>query len=317
VRRHGRSQEDRYRGGMRKGAVLLETGEYERARTTFHDVAKRVVDDEDRGRARVQEGRTLVRAGHVEEGLQLFREVLETNERKPVGGEAQLAIAQVYDEAGDRERALAEYELVKEQGTGHIASQTANARRAEIQRVLDLRAAIEDEDDPDRGKNRFLLAEQLLEKLGDVDAALVEYAALAEDSAGTALGARSLYAQAWVLENRLGRKEEADSLIFRLANGYAGTEVDAAARRRLGYPVCQRKPDRDIEMIFSVAHPLKADRLRTQKTRQGQPEQFDAFGNQIHAMFVRNHAQTKDKGAECLGCFGMIARAFDAQLGCK
>jgi TonB family protein len=222
---------------MRKGKALLDLGEYERAVTTFRDVAKRAVNRENRGEAMLMLGKALAESGDRDRAMAVFQEILTTYERQSVAADAQLEIARAYDEAGDLDEALAQYELVKEQGTGYEAWQIASTRRAEIQRMLDLRDAIADEDDPERPHNRFLLAEQLLERIGDVDAALAEYASLAEDSPDTEWGARALFAEAWILGNRLDRPDAADSVLFRLANYYTGTEVGTYARKRFGYPV--------------------------------------------------------------------------------
>lgn len=237
VRKNGRTPDERYRGGLRKGEAFLELGEYGRARETFEEVAKRTLDPDDRGHAMLMRAKTQLSAGNDDAAVDEFVEVIRDFERREAAADAQLEIAQWHDRNGRLEEALAVYEQVKDQGTGHPAWQTASERRTEIQRVLDLRAAVEDEADPDRNRNRFLLAEQLLEKIGDVDGALREYSALAVDAEGTEWGARALFAEAWVLENRRDNAAAADSLLFRLANYYAGTEVDGFARRRLGYPV--------------------------------------------------------------------------------
>jgi len=237
VRKHGRTPDERYRGGMRKGEALLELGEYERARKTFEEVGKKTLDLDDRGQAMLMRAKSQMAADNEEAAIDEMVGVIQDYERREAAADAQLEIAQWHDRNGRLEEALEVYDRVKDQGTGHPAWQTASARRNEIQRVLDLRSAVEDEADPDRHQNRFLLAEQLLEKIGDVDGALAEYASLAADADGTEWGARALFAEAWVLENRLGDQAAADSLLFRLANYYSGTEVDGFARRKLGYPV--------------------------------------------------------------------------------
>ena len=85
---------------------------------------------------------------------------------------------------------------MKDQGTGSDAWQKASERTTQIQRVLDLRAEIAAEDPVEVERKRFLLAEQFLEKIGDEEAALAEYASLAEDAEGTEWGSRALYAKA-------------------------------------------------------------------------------------------------------------------------
>lgn len=237
VRARAREPKDRYRAGMLKGETLMELGETKRAATTFEDVRKRTLDEEDRGKAVLMRGKARLAGGDLEGAMEVFREVLQTYERREAAAEAQLAIASLHDEAGDFEEALVQYELVKEQGTAFPAWQEASARRSEIQRVLDLREALADPADPEHDRNRFLLAEHLLERIGDVDGALAEYAALAEESPDSEWAARALFAQAWVREHRLGEPAAAESILFRIANYTRGSEVTTAARRRLGYPV--------------------------------------------------------------------------------
>jgi len=237
VRSGGREPKDRFRAGMLKGQTLLDLGETKRAATTFQDVAKRTLDEDDRGEAILMKGKAILAGGDVDGAMEVFAEILRTYERREAAAEAQLAIAQLHDHQGDFQKALEEYELVKEQGTGFDAWQEASERRAEIQRVLDLREAIADPADPDRVRNRFLLAEHLLERIGDVDGALAEYDSVATEAPDSEWAARALFAQAWVREHRLGQAAAAESILFRIANYTRGTEVTTAARRRLGYPV--------------------------------------------------------------------------------
>lgn len=236
LRKRGKTAEERFLGGMRKGEALLELGETGRARSTFHDVAKNAVNEERRGEALLAEAGAVAAAGDTVAAVTKYQEVLAAYPRKAAAAEAQFAIAKLKDDTGDLAGAREAYELVKEQGTGHEAWLRATGRITEIQQVLDLRAEVAEEG-PDRNRSRYLLAEQLLEKLGDVDGALAQYDTLATEAHRTEWGAKALYAKAWVLEHRLQRKDAADSALFRLANGYAGSEVDAFARRRLGYPV--------------------------------------------------------------------------------
>jgi TonB family protein len=237
VRADAKVPEDRYRGGMEKGRALIEAGEYERARTTFRDVAKRTLDEENRSEALLMMGKAIDASGDFDGAVEVYASLLEKYPRREVAAEAQYTIARHYDTAGDLERAAAEYELVKEQGTGHPASQDAAARQVEIQKVLELRTELAGESVEEPERKRFLLAETLLEKIGDPRSAVSEYRALAEDANGTEWGARSLLASAWVLEHKLDEPDTARALLFRLANTYSGTDADGVARQRLGYPV--------------------------------------------------------------------------------
>ncbi|MGH2571410.1 MAG: TonB C-terminal domain-containing protein, partial [bacterium] len=175
--------------------------------------------------------------GDVEGARRIWERIKHELPLSESAANAQLAIARTWDDAGDMERAAQEYDEVREQGTGFQAWQSASKRMAELQSVLDLRLAIEKDDDQDRDRKRYLLAEQLLEDVGDVDAALAEYESLADDAFGTEWGAKALYAEAWVLEHRLEKPDSAAVKFHRLANYYSGTEADRYARKRFGYPV--------------------------------------------------------------------------------
>lgn len=239
VRKKARLPEERFQGGLEKGKALLADKQYARARTTFDDLSKRAVNEKQRGEALLFRGRTLEAEGVRPSAFETYAQILEKMPRTEAAAEAQLAIAKAYDDDRDYLRAKEEYQKVNEQGTGFIAWRTASDRVKEIQRVLDLRSGIDndDEKEEERQRKRFLLAEQLLEKLGDVDGALIEYSSLAKDASGTDLGARALFAEAWLFENRLARPDTAEALLYNLVRDYHGTEVDRSARRRFGLPV--------------------------------------------------------------------------------
>ncbi len=237
VRKHGHTPLEEYRGGMKKGEALLQMEEYKRARVTFRDVAERTANEDDRGRAYLMEAKSLEASGDVEGARAKYKELIEEYPRRDAAAEAQFAYAKTYDDAGELEPALEHYAEVKEQGTGFPAWQRASIRQTEIQRVLDLRAELEEGSASDPENTRFLLAEHLLEKIGDVDAALAEYTTLAESTEDPRWQSRATYAQAWVLENRKEEADSASALLFRLANRDTRTEFGHAARRRHGMPV--------------------------------------------------------------------------------
>ncbi len=243
VRKKGKTSEERFGGGLAKGEALLANGEYERAQTTFHDLSKRATNEKQRGEALLLEAKALAAEGNTGGAMDLYHSILDKMPRTEAAAKAQFAIAKTYDDAGELVRAKDEYQLVNEQGTGFDAWRDASTRITEIQTVLDLRQGIanEDEKPEERYKKRFLLAEQLLEKIGDVHGALAEYSSLSQDAAGTDLGARALYAEAWVLEHRLSQPDTAEVLLMELSRDYRTTEVGVAARNRLGMPVWAMK----------------------------------------------------------------------------
>ncbi|MEZ5064367.1 MAG: TonB family protein [bacterium] len=244
--------EDRYRAGMHKGDAQIAVGDWRGARKTYRQVGKGATDEEDRAEALVKVGKALASGGQWEEAESTFLDVIQRFPRREAAAQAQFEIAAKSDHDGDLETAIAQYDLVKEQGTGHPAWQEASARMTEIQRVIDLRTELAEEDVTEPERKRFLLAEQLLENIGDVDAALAEYDRLAVDAAGTEWGSRARYAEAWVLEHRLDRPDSANALLFRLANFDPHTEVGKAARLRLGYPVWNAE---DIEEQVEFIRP--------------------------------------------------------------
>jgi TonB family protein len=249
VRGHGHTPEELYLGGMRKGDTLLKLKELERARQTYRDVAKRAVNPERRGTAMLAEAGAVAAAHDSAGAAVLYRAIVATYPRENAASEAQFAIAKLRDESGDLAAAKDEYQKVKEQGTGHAAWQRATARITQIQKVLDLRAKVA-AGGAGRDSSRFVLAEDLLESLDDVHGALAEYTQLADEAKGTPWGAKALFAEAWVLDNRLKEPQTADSVLFRLANEYAGTEVDAYARKRLGFPVWKVEKIEPPKVVF-------------------------------------------------------------------
>lgn len=228
--------EDKYRGGMARGRVFQEI-DLRAAEKTFRSVAAEAANDRDRGEALLEVGRTIARRGDVDQAVGVYADILERYPRSEASAWAQYEVGHLYDVAGDLETAIEQYDLVKEQGTGFDAWQEASERTTQIQRVLDLRAEIAAEDPVEVERKRFLLAEQFLEKIGNEEAALAEYASLADDAEGTEWGSRALYAKAWILEHRRADVDSAESLLFRLANDDPRSEVGQSARRRFGYPV--------------------------------------------------------------------------------
>jgi len=256
VRTKAHTPEERFNGGLEKGKALLENGHYDRAEKTFRDLSKRTVNEKQRGQALNMLGQAQQKSGNAEAAFATYREILGKMPRTEAAADAQLAIAKTFDDGGDYIRAKEEYEKVNEQGTGFEAWRTASARITEIQRVLDLREGIEkDAENKDEALHkRFLLAEHLLEKIGDVPGALAQYSAVAEQASGTELGARSLFATAWVYENRMSRPDTAEVLFYKLASNYRGTDADAAARRKLGLPVWKFAKIDIPQPTFTVAN---------------------------------------------------------------
>jgi TolA-binding protein len=228
---------DRFRGGMRMGEAYLAAGQYEQAKKAYRNVAGNAPNDKDKGKALQAWGNVFYAEGEVDEARKIYARIMKEYPLSESAANAQLAIARTWDDAGDLERAALEYDKVREEGSGFEAWQIASKRGALLQSVIDLRIAIEKDDDDDRERKRYLLAEQLLEDIGDVDGALVEYSSLADDAFGSEWGAKALFAEAWVLEHRMENPDSAAVKFHRLANYYAGTEPDRYARQRFGYPV--------------------------------------------------------------------------------
>ncbi|MDP6528745.1 MAG: tetratricopeptide repeat protein [Gemmatimonadota bacterium] len=230
---------DRFRAGMRRGDALIAMGELKRARSAFDEIAHGSFDEKRRGKALLRKAEVCRALGEEDEAISIYEGILEEMARREAAAAAQLALAEMVDESGDLEAALEAYEKVKEQGTGHPAWREASERRTRIQRVMDLQNTIGGlaEEDPERLRNRFLLAEEYLESIGDVDRALTEYAALAEDAPGTLWGGKALYSTAWIHEYRLDQPDTAEVLLYLLANHYSGTDVADAARGRFGFPI--------------------------------------------------------------------------------
>lgn len=240
VRRRAKTSDERFQGGLQKGNALLADRQFDRARTTFRDLAKGAANEKERGKALVLLGKATQASGDPAGAFRTYKEILDKMPRTEAAAEAQLEIARSLDEARKYDLAKEEYQRVNEQGTGFEAWRTASTRITEIQKLLDLRDGIvnDDEKPEERLRKRYLLAEHLLEKMNDESAALDEYASLARDARGEEIGAQALYAQAWLYEHRFDRPDTAESLLYQLIHDYRnGPEVVSSARRRFGLPV--------------------------------------------------------------------------------
>ena len=282
--------EDKFRGGMARGRVFREI-DLRAAEKTFRSVANEAANDTDRGEALLEVGRTIARSGEVDRAIEVYAGILERFPRSEASAWAQYEVGYLYDVAGDLETAIEQYDLVKDQGTGFDAWQEASERTTQIQRVLDLRAEIAAEDPVEVERKRFLLAEQYLERIGDEEAALTEYASLATDAEGTEWGSRALYAKAWILEHRRADVDSAESLLFRLANDDPRSPVGQSARRRFGYPVY------DIEQIQEKVEFVRPGRRRL-RARGHRPQP----GTAGRSAAARRPVEGEGMGAgECCG----------------
>jgi TolA-binding protein len=182
-------------------------------------------------------GRILIRIGTVhlmaerqKDALDSYREVVRLYPKSPLSAEAQYRVGYALETAGDDfERARSEYARVKDEFPNSAFSVQAQSRMTNLDRVVQFRSAGGDTLQK-RAEAGFLLAELYLFQLAKPERALDEYRKVTRDCAGTPWAAKALTAEAWVLNRKLGRRAEADSLLWVVVRHYPATESQLAAR---------------------------------------------------------------------------------------
>jgi TolA-binding protein len=245
--------EDEKRGEalIMTGRVALAKGDTERAISIFQDILARMERTPAAAEAQYQIGKIYDDAGDYERAMTEYELVREQGTGNPAYGKAlarqallekvldlRAEIAGVVRKKDERETSQPS-EREGERPGGREEAPGEGGETREEEGAAEPEETIVELSEEEKEKRRFLLAEHLLEKIGDVNAALAEYSTLAKDARGSEWGARSLFAEAWIYENRLARPDTAESLLFQLANFYSGTEVASAARRCFGFPVWQ------------------------------------------------------------------------------
>jgi TolA-binding protein len=206
-------------------------------------------------------GRILIRIGTVhlmaerqKDALDAYQEVVRLYPKSPLSAEAQYRVGYAYETAGDDfERARSEYARVKDEFPNSAFSTQAQSRLTNLDRVMQFRSAGGDTLQK-RAEAGFLLAELYLFQLAKPERALEEYRKVATEFAGTPWAAKALTAEAWVLNRKLGRRAEADSLLWMVVREYPATESQLAARDYLeqdGITV----PDSLIQLPLPPASP--------------------------------------------------------------
>lgn len=168
--------------------------------------------------------------GNLEKALQAYRRVALDYSRTPLAGEAQYRIGYAYETVGDDfDNARSEYQRVREHGAGGSFVDQANNRLANLDRLAQFKSAGGDSLTK-KAEAGFMLAEVYLFQLDKPERAAEEYHKIAQEFAGTAMGAKAMVAEAWVLSRKLEKKNAADSLFWAVVNQYPKTEAQLAAR---------------------------------------------------------------------------------------
>jgi TolA-binding protein len=212
-------------------------------------------------------GRIMIRIGTVhlmaerqKEALDSYREIVRLYPKSQLSAEAQYRVGYALETAGDDfERARSEYARVKDEFPNSAFSTQAQSRLTNLDRVMQFHSTSGDTLQK-RAEAGFLLAELYLFQLAKPERALDEYRKVSADCAGTTWAAKALTAEAWVLNRKLGRRAEADSLLWIVVRQYPATESQLAARDYLeqdGVTV----PDSLIRLPLPVA-PAPADSVR-------------------------------------------------------
>ena len=183
------------------------------------------------GRLTLRMGGVELLAGRIEPAVEYYKAVLADYPRSQLAAEAQYRIAYAYETgANDFARARVEYPKVREQiGMSQFAQQ-ADQRLENLDRIERFRTAGGADSLARKAEARFLVAELFLFSQDKPERAVQEYRAIADSDTVAATRARALNAQAWVLARKLGQKQAADSLFWKVVREFPATEAQLAAR---------------------------------------------------------------------------------------
>ena len=182
------------------------------------------------GRLTLRIGTVHLLDGRLSEALIAYRRVIDDYPKTALAAEAQYRIGYAYEtEADDFARARESYSKVREHGGSQSYIQQAAQRLAALDQIEKFRGAGGDSLQR-KAETHFMLAEQYLFQLDKPERALEQYDDVVDSLQGTPWAAKALTAKAWVLKNKLDRKSEADSLLWKVVREYPETEAQLAAR---------------------------------------------------------------------------------------
>ncbi len=183
------------------------------------------------GRLTLRLGGVEVLDGRIEPAVELYRAVIADYPRSQLAAEAQYRIGFGYETgANDFAKARAEYAKVREQVGASQFAQQADQRLENLDRIERFRTAGGADSLARQAEARFLTAELFLFGQDKPQRAVEVYRAIADSSPQPAVRARAMNAQAWVMARKLGQKDAADSLFWKVVRDYPATEGQLAAR---------------------------------------------------------------------------------------
>jgi tetratricopeptide (TPR) repeat protein len=183
------------------------------------------------GRLQLRIGTAHLMAERLDPALKAYRDVMTTYPRTVLSAEAQYRIGYAYETLAENlPRAREEYSKMKDQPSLGGFSQLATTRMGNIDRVTSLGKSAGRDTLERKAQTAFMLAELYLFQHGKPDRALEEYRKIERDFDGTPWGGKAINAQAWLLSRKMNRKQEADSLFWRVIHEYRATEAQLAAR---------------------------------------------------------------------------------------
>ncbi len=183
------------------------------------------------GRLTLRMGGSHLLKGEMEKGIEAYQAVLQDYPKSLLASEAQYRIGYAHETVGeDFDRARTEYNAVKEQSAGSPFVAQATQRLSNLERIAQYRSGTGADSLEQKAEASFLTAELYLFQLERPDRALEEYRRVAREHQGTAVAARAMTAEAWVLARRLDRQSAADSMFWRVVREHPATEAQLAAR---------------------------------------------------------------------------------------
>jgi TolA-binding protein len=222
---------------VRVGEVLEEQERFAEAATLFHGIAEREADPVRKRQLQLREAESMQRSGDTDSALGLLDELVSEDPKGQEGAQAQFQIGLIYqNDLRDYDRALEEYDKLKENAPGATATRDAAEERRKIlalQRYEKEIAALDSTRAETKAKTHFLFAESLLLDFDDVDRALEQYEACARTDSTGEYAARALLSASWILAEDPSRRAEARERLEQLIHEYPDTPQAARAENLL------------------------------------------------------------------------------------
>ena len=223
-------QKERLEKTLKLAECLLNQGKYDSTRIRLTQDFSRYPDLANQANLLI--GKSLLAENNIEVACQsLIR--IRTGD---CAAEAYFLMGKLYEEDKEFEPASAYYDTASQFSPNSEFGILAKKRLSLLGRIQ-----TKSSESKDRAEAQFLLAEVYSMVLNEDEAAINEYQKVYDSFPDSYYAPKALYAQAWIMENRLSQ-ENYKTILETIISKYPRTTYANSARRSLGLPEIQLTP---------------------------------------------------------------------------